>query len=103
MSEILNIENLELYKDHNIQMIVEFFYEKFVNFLYTRELPIFVCKTVVFIAILFLTQNITYYHDEGDSQWPIIITKLLMVVQVFLFILKYYLNMDKGQLNFERI
>lgn len=50
--QILKNENLEIYNIQTLRIIIEYFYGQYINFLFQRDLPLFILKAVVFLATM---------------------------------------------------
>lgn len=68
LEAILNNNDLHMYKITTLQMIIEFFYLKYKNFLFRRNLPLFICRMTFFYTAMFTSE---YTGDETAKSSPV--------------------------------
>ena len=60
LEEILKTNDLSLFKHETIQILVEYFFQKYKGFLFSTDLPLFMGKVVFFYAQMLSNESLTY-------------------------------------------
>ena len=66
LNQLLNNTDLDLYNIGTLKIIIEYFFQRFVGYLYKVELPIFLVQTILFVVQIFLNE-----HRLSSSKTPI--------------------------------
>lgn len=65
--QILNNENIELYNIQTLRIIIEYFYQKYIHFLFKFDFPLFVVKAIIFAMILTINE---WHNDNSRNKKP---------------------------------
>ena len=101
LQEILNSDDLSLFKIVTIQMLVEYFYLKYKKFLFTNDLPLFATKTIFYYLQLISSEILPFDEKKQNHsyiliQWITLTAQLVLQLNTCYISLKQY-RLDPGQ------
>ena len=79
-------------------MIIEYFYLKYKKFLFTNDLPLFICKLIFFYIQMYVNESISFEDKIGNKTYIATMTITLtfqlifQIYQIYISIVQFYLD-----------